>query len=815
MIDKIYILNLIKNTERKEKMVSLLNENNISNYIFFTEIDSEEENLDETNDFQIEKGWKHPFTHTNIRKGEISNSLSHEWIWEEIVLNDYSQTIVLRDDILFTEHFSLEKINKLNFPPEIDILLLNENEEKMEVNGYAKETKKISEILGYMITLNGAKKLLTYYFSQNIIPLKYFFQKIEKGIFALNNPWIEKNKQWKSFDTLCYPLIETDLFVLSIATHKNDGYERFVLSCNSYGYPFKILGLDKDWNGNIGNKLFWLFEELSFWTIEKLEKTLILFSDCYDVVFTSPPEIVIKKYKNFQTNKVLFQAEKGCWPIQELDEFYPPVDHEYRFLNSGGFIGYGDKIFELLNYNIHQVIPEKFQSLVMNRHHYKLNKWELDDQLFYGLLFLNTNKIILDYRCEIFQSLFSCIQDVSLNENYTFTNKIFQTKPCLLHGNGGSLIKIHLNQLSNYLVGGYNWENKNVFARLENYPKIGIVGNISNFNYPPEKIIFFDKENFQHSFLETDADFLFYCSDEIKIQNKDILSILIQYDKNFIAPLIVKNDKYSSNFWGDSDEKCDFKQSWDYLDIVSHKKKGIFNVVYTTDCFLIKRKVLEEITDLFVMLENSINNFSFCLKLITKGIFIYLTNIDHFGIYKEENVLSENVLKEWNNLENNVYEFPLLTESFCTKIISSYKEKLFLEKKNEEKEWEDILPYGMELKELCLDNFWNEIIEETIIPLVMSKFSFFFQGEIKSYVYRLGLDKQAGICPHHDPSTFSIHICLNENFEGGNFRFVLNNQSISHKKIGYALLHPGKLTNLYEIEGVYEGEKYIFSSYFK
>lgn len=49
---------------------------------------------------------------------------------------------------------------------------------------------------------------------------------------------------------------------------------------------------------------------------------------------------IIKAFLSFEDTRVLFSAEKFCWPDSSLVSKYPKVkDGESQFLNSGGFIG--------------------------------------------------------------------------------------------------------------------------------------------------------------------------------------------------------------------------------------------------------------------------------------------------------------------------------------------------------------------------------------------------------------------------------------------------------------------------------------------
>lgn len=68
--------------------------------------------------------------------------------------------------------------------------------------------------------------------------------------------------------------------------------------------------------------------------------TIVTIVNCsYDVIFTSPLEDILQKFKTFDA-KVVFGAEKLLWPKQSLEKLYPPVVfNAAKYLNSGLFMG--------------------------------------------------------------------------------------------------------------------------------------------------------------------------------------------------------------------------------------------------------------------------------------------------------------------------------------------------------------------------------------------------------------------------------------------------------------------------------------------
>jgi hypothetical protein len=239
------------------------------------------------------------------------------------------------------------------------------------------------------------------------------------------------------------------LVILSVATDKNDGFIRFENSLKKNNIEYKILGMNTKWNGGNmemgpggGQKINLLRSELMTWNKVALKNNVVLFTDSYDVVSLANTSEILEKYNkicNDTPDSVLFSVEKSCWPLKQIDVFYPETDSEYKFLNSGGFIGNAERILNLL---------EK-----------KIENCE-DDQLYFTKIFLfdnkidnmNTNKIKLDYSCEIFQTLNEAFDDIDIVNKKRIFNKYTNTFPCLLHGNGPNSVKEYLSRLCNTML---------------------------------------------------------------------------------------------------------------------------------------------------------------------------------------------------------------------------------------------------------------------------------------------------------------------------------------------------------------------------
>ena len=138
--------------------------------------------------------------------------------------------------------------------------------------------------------------------------------------------------------------ISCTCFTVSDNTH-NEGLEKHIRSASHYGIKINILGLKTPWEGGDmindpggGQKINILKKEL-----QKLDDDdLILFVDGYDVIFLTGTEEIEQKWNNLTIDplvKVIFGSEKAIWPDPSIADKFPESESEYRFLNSGNFIG--------------------------------------------------------------------------------------------------------------------------------------------------------------------------------------------------------------------------------------------------------------------------------------------------------------------------------------------------------------------------------------------------------------------------------------------------------------------------------------------
>ncbi|XP_017472673.1 PREDICTED: procollagen-lysine,2-oxoglutarate 5-dioxygenase 1 [Rhagoletis zephyria] len=468
--------------------------------------------------------------------------------------------------------------------------------------------------------------------------------------------------------------------VFTVATERTDGYLRYLRSAKRiYDIEVNTLGMDEEWKGGDmnglggGYKIRLLREAVKPFKDEK--DAIILFTDSYDVVFTADLKEIYQKFKEFGA-KVLFSAEKFCWPDEKLASKYPPVSEANAspYLNSGAFIGYAPEVYSILS-----------DAAI---------KDDDDDQRYYTKIFLDTEKrkklgIQLDTQSRLFQNLNGAREDVKLNVDLDsnegkLQNINFMTEPSIIHGNGPS--KMELNAFANYLAKTFKGDclicQEN---RLEldenNLPVISLalviaqavpffdmfLQKIEDLNYPKEKLHLYIYSNqkfhddMAKSFLkrleheyrsakivlsndelneqrgrelalqqakQKQCDYIFFVDAAVQVDDPQMLRELLIMNRQFVAPVVSKYDELWSNFWGALSDGGYYARSHDYVDIVKGSFTGMWNVPYVSSVYLIKSSAFKYIS---YQHRDYDPDMAMCESLRKAGVFMYVTNLHVYG----------------------------------------------------------------------------------------------------------------------------------------------------------------------------------------
>ncbi|XP_050059539.1 procollagen-lysine,2-oxoglutarate 5-dioxygenase isoform X1 [Aphis gossypii] len=718
-------------------------------------------------------------------------------------------------------------------------------------------------------------------------------------LFALDLASTEKDEGAKS---------DLNLLVLTVASEKNDGYKRFIDSANLNGLKTKVLGFDKPWQGGNmnsvggGYKLNLYLEALE--PYKNNDNLAVLLTDAYDVVILANSSTILNKFTEFDAS-IVISTENSCWPDRKLADQYPTVDQNgYRFLNSGGLIGYASQLYKFLS-------EKPIKNLG-------------DDQLHLTNLYLNTDlreklNIKLDNYAKLFQNVYLAEDDIKLklvNKSYVLENVNFNTQPAVIHGNG--LSKITFNSYTNYIPNKWSpesgcntcYDNNLDLSMLkeENYPKVLIsiivdkptpffdefLNKIEDIDYPKSRLclsittlVDYHKEHVDkfisrigdqynasfvfHKTAEESiharhfsfslctsklCDFLFYIENEAHLDNPQTLKTLIQRNKKIIAPMLTRPFKAWSNFWGALSKDGFYARSLDYMDIVNYNKTGIWNVPYISSCYLMKGTILEnKFTRPSYKEDNLDYDMAFSKSLRDKGVFMYIDNQYTYGhlidsetfditlknpeVYQlfenrydwEQRYIHPEYMENFNPDKKpaepcpDVFWFPIVTEQFCREFIEIMENfGQWSDGTNNDPRldtgYEAVPTRDIHMKQVGLQKVWLEFLRLFVSRLQEHVYLGYYSDgpprSVMNFVVKYNPLGQASLRPHHDSSTYTINIALNspgKDYQGGGCHFLRYKCKVTNMKVGWMLMHPGRLTHYHEGLEVTNGTRYIMISF--
>lgn len=220
--------------------------------------------------------------------------------------------------------------------------------------------------------------------------------------------------------------------VIVVATEADKAYQLLASISTKDGYKVHVRGVGEEWTGYN----FKLRHTLA------LAKTLepddvLMHLDAYDTYVLAHAREVLEKFYNMDAN-IVVSTEKTLAPVPEfhnermmgiMEHVYPTSPNQYRWINSGTYIGYAgaiDTVLSEMPQDFHCDMPTGEQT------------GHSDDQrCFHTLLVKDGDKhnIKLDYTQEIFHCMWD-VHHYSLEPSRLYSET--GSRPCILHGNGPS-----------------------------------------------------------------------------------------------------------------------------------------------------------------------------------------------------------------------------------------------------------------------------------------------------------------------------------------------------------------------------------------
>lgn len=214
--DKVFVINMDKDTKRLSKFDTCMKQNNIVYERFSAIVGSQIKNDSRLTDY----------CNTFCPDGVKGCALSHRTIWEEMIENNYKNVLIFEDDAIVDENFDRTFQNIWNYmPKEYDIMFFgslfggtdnsktNEIYKKIiggpteEINEFVYSTKGTTGTHCYMISLEGAKKFVNKQISFHIDTQIVWWIKEYNYTAYISNQNIAETSEDNSNLSDSYPLI--------------------------------------------------------------------------------------------------------------------------------------------------------------------------------------------------------------------------------------------------------------------------------------------------------------------------------------------------------------------------------------------------------------------------------------------------------------------------------------------------------------------------------------------------------------------------------------------------------------------------------
>merc|ERR1712000_430183 len=132
--------------------------------------------------------------------------------------------------------------------------------------------------------------------------------------------------------------------------------------------------------------------------------------------------------------------------------------------------------------------------------------------------------------------------------------------------------------------------------------------------------------------------------------------------------------------------------------------------------------------------------------------------------------------------------------------------------------YEPVPTQDIHFTQIGFSDAWRTILRTYVRPIATHHYpGYHLEGRrTLDFVVRYRPDKQSFLRPHHDASTVTLNVALNQGgveYEGGGTRFIRQNCTLKDVAPGWGALSPGRLTHLHEGLKTTKGTRYILVSF--
>jgi len=164
-----------------------------------------------------------------------------------------------------------------------------------------------------------------------------------------------------------------------------------------------------------------------------------------------------------------------------------------------------------------------------------------------------------------------------------------------------------------------------------------------------------------------------------------------------------------------------------------------------------------------------------------------------------------------------LFETKFTTVKFCNELkelVNSYN--LWSDGTNNDSRlqsgYEPVPTVDVHLTQVGFRPIWDNMLKTVIAPICEKFFvGFNTKGTNISFVVKYSMDGQKDLKPHHDASSYTINLALNDHneYKDGGTHFIVSDYKKTGTPIGTMLIHPGRCTHYHEGLPITSGERYI------
>jgi hypothetical protein len=223
--------------------------------------------------------------------------------------------------------------------------------------------------------------------------------------------------------------------MLHVFTIASDLEKTDMLKISAEWSKLKIIIIPwKHWN-NFTDKIYAMKQILDFIP----DEDIVCFIDAYDVLCMSSEQEILEKFFAYNSEIVL-SSEVNCYPIENYHDYESITNGtEYKYVNSGGYIGYTYALRRMFEWKTNQEIEsicflggdqQFFTKYYL--HHYDDNEMMPHN----SCNFFKNGHVCLDEFQRIFQSLYKVpLRHFVFLEGRLYNHSL-KTYPCFVHFNG-------------------------------------------------------------------------------------------------------------------------------------------------------------------------------------------------------------------------------------------------------------------------------------------------------------------------------------------------------------------------------------------